>query len=102
MSVFIDANGNGDGKDSHMSVFTKLLAGCFDNELHWPFMGTVTCELLNQLRDDNHRRMVNTLSLRDNTKVDSFTGYNKFLSHSCLCHNPASISLIIHCTSECQ
>ena len=90
MSVCIDANGNGDGKDSHISVFTKILAGCYNNELHWPFMGTVTCELLNQLRDDNHRTMVNTLSLRDNTKVDCFTCCNKFLPHCCLGHNPAT------------
>ena len=35
-----------------MSVFTKILTGSYDNQLHWPFLGTVMYELLNQFGDD--------------------------------------------------
>ena len=54
MCLRIDANGNGTGKGTHVSVFTCLMAGEYDDYLTWPFTGTITIELLNQLEDDNH------------------------------------------------
>ena len=56
MCIRIDANGNGADEGTHVSVFNKLLEGRYDNQLHWPFLGTVTYELLNQLGDDNHHK----------------------------------------------
>ena len=47
MCIEVDANGYGVGNGTHVSVFTKVLAGDYDNQLHWPFLGTVTYELLN-------------------------------------------------------
>ena len=37
-----------------MSVYNNLLEGRYDDQLHRPFLGIVTYELLNQLADDKH------------------------------------------------
>ena len=54
MCIRVDANGYGDGKGTHVSVFAFLMRGENDDHLLWPFTGTVTVELLNQLEDKNH------------------------------------------------
>ena len=54
MCVYVDANGWDDGKGTHVSVFACLMRGVNDDHLPWPFTGTVTLELLNQLEDVNH------------------------------------------------
>ena len=90
MSSIICANGHGAGKGTHVSVFTELLDGCYDNQLHWPFLGTVTVELLNQLGDYNHHRLVIEHDAGENMRVGTSKGYSKFLPHSALSHNPAT------------
>ena len=52
------ANGNGDGKGTHVSVFAHLMKGDNDDYLTWPFTGTVTFELLDQLESKNHHKMI--------------------------------------------
>ena len=54
MCLRVDANGNGSGKGTHVSVFTCLMRGEFDSHLKWPFRGTVTIHLVNQLEDKEH------------------------------------------------
>ena len=54
MCVCVDANGQGSGKGTHVSVYTHLMKGDNDDYLTWPFTGTVKVELLNQLEDKNH------------------------------------------------
>ena len=83
-------NGNGEGKNTHVSIYTKLVEGCYDNKLHWPFLGTVTVELLNQLGDDNHHKMVTVYNADNDMIVGSTVGNPKFLPHSSLGHNPAT------------
>ena len=90
MCTCIYPNGNGDGKDTHISVFTLILAGHYDNQLHWPFLGTVTYELLNQLEDNNHRSVDTTFIASHDTRVGVNRGYPKFFPHSLLSHNPAT------------
>ena len=90
MCIRIDANGYGDGKGTHVSVFTKLLEDRYDNQLHWPFLGTVTYELLNQLGDNSHHKRDIMYDASDDMRVDSIIGYFKFLPHSSLGHNPAT------------
>ena len=46
-----DAN---DGKGTHVSVFACLMKGENDDNLKWPFRGTITVTLLNQLQPNNH------------------------------------------------
>ena len=92
MCINVDANGYGIGKGTHVSVCTTILEGRYDNQLHWPFLGIVTVELLNQLGDDNHHRMDNNFIASNNMRVGSIRGHSKFLPHSSLGHNPATNS----------
>ena len=90
MYIRVDTNGYGNGIGTHVSVFTELLEGRYDNQLHWPFVGTVTYELLNQLGDDNHHKRDITYDASDDMRVGSSKGRSKFLPHSSLSHNPAT------------
>ena len=54
MCLSVDANGEGAGAGTHVSVFTCLMHGEFDSRLKWPFRGTVTIQLVNQLEDKEH------------------------------------------------
>jgi len=85
MCVLVVPNGHGDVKGTHMSVFVKLLEGCYDKHLHWPFLGTVTYELLNQLKNVGHHRVISTLTSQHDMKVSSVSSAPiKFLPHSSL------------------
>ncbi len=54
MKIEVYANGNGDGEGTHVSVYLLIISGENDDELNWPFVGLISIELLNQLRDKNH------------------------------------------------
>ena len=54
MCLNVDANGWGAGKGTHVSVYTYFMRGQFDSHLMWPFRGTVTIQLVNQLEDKEH------------------------------------------------
>ncbi len=58
MCARIYANGkdNTNGRGTHISVETCLMKGDNDDYLTWPFVGTVTFELLNQLKDRGHHK----------------------------------------------
>ena len=90
MCMSVDANGRGAGKGTHVSVFTELLKGRYDDQLHWPFLGTVTHELLNQLADEKHHSQVAFRYATNNMCVGSSRGFSKFLPHSSLSHDPAT------------
>ena len=62
MCVEVDVNGWDNGKGTHISVFAYLMKGDNDDSLTWPFTGTVTIELLNQLEDKNHYKRTITFS----------------------------------------
>ena len=89
MRIRVDANGVGDGKGTHVSVFTKLLEGRYDDQLHWPFLGTVTFKLLN-LEYDQHYSGVCIYDADDDMQVGSCRGCPKFLPHSSLSNDPAT------------
>ena len=54
MCIRVDANGYGGGNGTHVTVYAHLMKGDNDDSLTWPFTGSVTVELLNQLEDKNH------------------------------------------------
>ena len=54
MCLSVEANGDGAGKGTHVTVFTHLMCGEFDSHLKWPFRGSITIELVNQLEDKEH------------------------------------------------
>ena len=55
MCINVDANGWGAGEGTHLTVHGFLMRGDFDDDLQWPYQGTVTIQLLNQLQDSNHQ-----------------------------------------------
>ena len=48
-------NGISTGEGTFMSLFVHLMRGDNDNNLKWPFKGTIKVSLLNQLEDGQHR-----------------------------------------------
>lgn len=54
MQLRIYPNGADHGKDTHISLYCHLMKGNNDNDLKWPFEGTVEVKMLNQVEDDKH------------------------------------------------
>ncbi len=89
MCLRVDANGWGAGEATHFSVYAHLMKGDNDDSLSWPFTGTVTIELLNQLEDNNHRKVTITFTadLANSQRVvdgerGGGRGYPKYISHA--------------------
>ena len=90
MCVRVDANGYGDGADTHVSVFVSLMKGRNDDNLPWPFTGKISFTLLNQLGDKNHH--TRTISLQQDNEAGwrvvegefaaTGFGYYTFISHN--------------------
>ena len=55
MCIRVDPSGTSD--EGHVSMFSQLACGVYDDNVTWPFLGTVTVELLIQT-DPNHCSMV--------------------------------------------
>ena len=98
MCIRIDTNGGGRSESTHVSVFAYLMRGENDNHLPWPFTGTVTVELLNQLKDDNHYSQKTTFipdkraSQRVVNEERATTGWGRqrYIPHSDLGYNAAN------------
>ena len=74
MCISVDANGHEDAKGTHLSVFAYLMEGPFDDYLEWPFQGTITIQLLNQLKDVNHHtHTINFTNTTDPEVIGSVT-----------------------------
>ena len=54
MCLWVHANGRHEAKDTHLSVFITLMRGDNDDNLKWPFKGTIKVSLLNQLENGQH------------------------------------------------
>ena len=59
MCLRVNANGLDRCKGTHVSMFTYLMRGEFDAHLKWPFRGSVTIQLVNQLEDRDHHTYTN-------------------------------------------
>ena len=93
MHATVLANGWGNSKDTHVSVYAYLMKGDNDDSLTWPFTGTVTFELLNQLEDKNHHEKtvthrVDKKTLDDGEPSSRGCGYSQFISHTDLGNQP--------------
>ena len=95
MCVCVYANGFDEAKGTHVSLFAHLMKGDNDDSLSWPFTGTITFELLNQLEDKNHHKLTSTftanhkLSQRvvDDEIVSNGYGWPQYISHTALDYN---------------
>ena len=54
LQLKVDANGDGSGKGTHLSLGVSLLMGEYDDQLHWPFNANITVQLLNWSGDNSH------------------------------------------------
>lgn len=83
LALEIFVNGCGDYKGTHVSVFAKILKGNYDNQLKWPFSGSITVEILNQLEDGEH--FEEEIEFKgSNYQVGDWKSFRKFVSHSVL------------------
>lgn len=90
----VAANGNIDGSNTHISVYIYRMKGEKDDNLIWPFRGSVTFELLNQLQDQEHLTRTVPFDFHVNNEFNSRVlkgersrqgwGFNRFLSHDAL------------------
>ncbi len=85
ISISVVASGYGDATGYYVSVYAHLEEGRYDDSLVWPFPGTITIELLNQLEDKNHYRM-NIAFPADQMVM----GYPQFIAHSMLDYVPGN------------
>ncbi len=88
MCLAVFANGRSNGHGTHISAGTCIVAGNYDSEVKWPFMGDVTIKLLNQLEDKNHHVKTVHITEKENAKVGDNWGYRKFIAHPELGHIP--------------
>ncbi len=94
LCICVNANGHGDSKGTHVSVHAHLMKEDNDDSLSWPFPGTVTIELLNQLEDKNHYKHTLTFPaddecsqrVVDGERAPKGYGWHKFISHADLAH----------------
>ena len=96
MCISVYANGNGDGENTHVSVFVYLMKGENDDYLPWLFTGKVTVKLLNQLEDRKHHSVFMKFTPEDDFSrvVDKERssrgwGWTTYISHSDLGPNTA-------------
>ena len=89
--LIVYPNGNGTGRQSHLSIHSQLIRGKFDNELEWPFEGDIRVELLNWREDKNHHskkfqytKLNDTNISRVTTHFESATSFgdDHFISHT--------------------
>ena len=110
--VNVYPQGNGDGKGTHVSIYTYLMKGQFDDHLKWPFRGEITIQIVNQEGDHDH--VERTVHYNDDTPDGSAgrvtgnknraggRGYPQFLAHAHLGYkNPVWERWCHHC-SCCQ
>ena len=89
MCLKVTANGQGSGKDTHITVAVYLMKGEFDDQLEWPFRGDITIQLLNQ-QGDQKEHFTRTIygaeavkySGKSGEKFISAWGINQFKSHT--------------------
>ena len=98
MCLDVNANGSGDGRGTHVSVFAFLMKGEFDDHLSWPFRGHVTVAMLNQMQDSNHT--TKTIPFTETTeskhigrvtvgdRAPGAWGCPTFIAHADLDYNP--------------
>ena len=84
LSVY--ANGYGDARGTHVSLYAHLMRGEYDSSLRWPFKGTITVQLLDQSGNERDYYPY-TISFRSadqvtNGEVSAGKGKTDFVPHS--------------------
>ena len=89
LQLLVDANGAGNGKGTHISVYVHLMKGENDSVLKWPFDNEFIIKLLNWREDEGHvERKFDAGTKEHHSRVlqegtaTSGLGYHQFVSHS--------------------
>ena len=110
LCICIYSNSQGGGKNTHISVYVCIIAGEYDDQLQWPFVGDAVIELLNWKENKKHHQT--TVSVEANCgfvqvlegTYGTSRGYSKFISHSSLSYNSTTnteyLYRMIACDSE--
>ena len=96
MCLSVCPNGCGDAKGTHVSIFTYLMKGFYDDHLKWPFRGVITIKIVNQAGDHDH--IDNTITYSEKTpdrlagrvtlgERSGGWGKHQFLAHGDLKYN---------------
>ena len=95
--IGVYAHGVGIGEGTHLTVGVHIMVGKNDDYLIWPFTGTFTIELLNQLENNNHHQKPCTFpadSVYSKRVTDGERGlgygYPQFIRNDKLNHQPAN------------
>ena len=88
MCLRVNANGSGDDKNSHVSVYLYMMRGEYDESLKWPFQGDITIQLLSQVGGSEHREKVFNITENDNVgrvtvgeRSQEGWGFDMFICH---------------------
>ena len=91
MRMIVSPGGTDGVSHRHLAVFISIIRGPKDAELVWPFMGTITVQILNQTRDQEHCLrsvvVVSTRGVKDGEeprKEDGVNGSSRFIAHNML------------------
>ena len=90
MCLRVNAGGNGDGANTHVSIFLYLMKGEYDEQLEWPFRGKITFELLSQDGDEKRSETINfdnapeisSSRVMDGERAEKGWGYHTFIPHT--------------------
>ena len=86
----VHANGYGSGKGSHITIAVVIMKGQHDDNLKWPFTGTIIIEVLNWLKDKEHKKQILTIDTNDKIarvskgEYGADYGLDNFIAHSSL------------------
>ena len=98
LCFYVQSNGSGSGKGTHVSIYVCIMQGQFDDSLQWPFREAITIQLLNQTEDKNHVELIINFSdcvdsnynKRVTGSISSRSpgwGFDEFIPHSLLGYN---------------
>ena len=87
--VVVYANGWGRGKGTHVPVYLYSMSGEFNATLQWPVKVTITLQLLNQHRDQDHITVTKPFqwTKSENDWVYAGDFHSRFVSHAVLEYN---------------
>lgn len=91
MAIEVSANGEGVGRDTHVSVYIRIMHGEYDDILRWPLRASVTIQLISQSDNEAHYEMTTPQyewSRVTNGVIGVGWGWDKFIPHHELKYNP--------------
>ena len=85
MAIEVSANGEGVGRDTHVSVYIRIMHGEYDDMLRWPLHASVTIQLISQSGNEAHYEMTTPQyewAQVNSGMIGAGWGWDKFIQHS--------------------